>query len=135
MHAPSPGIREKKKKEKKKKGVVFQKLLKAGANRRVRMCNLQSAKDCASVKTSLATVHALAQEMGNQNQERATLIYADQFRAGSFSITWSVRAKSHRTPQFHVLRATVQVIRFAVVSDSKNDLTAQKGVSLTVGKQ
>jgi hypothetical protein len=27
------------------------------------MCNLQSAKDCASVKTSLATVHARAQEM------------------------------------------------------------------------
>ena len=43
----------------------FQKLLKAEADRRVRMCNLQSAKDCASVKTSLATVHARAQEMGN----------------------------------------------------------------------
>ena len=43
----------------------FQKLLKAEANRRVRMCNLQSAKDCASVKTSLATVHARAQEMKN----------------------------------------------------------------------
>ena len=28
------------------------------------MCNLQSAKDCASVKTSLATVRARAQEMG-----------------------------------------------------------------------
>ena len=43
---------------------VFQKLLKAEANRRVRMCNLQSAKDCASVKTSLATVRARAQEWG-----------------------------------------------------------------------
>ena len=42
---------------------IFQKLLKAKANRRVRMCNLQSAKDCASVKTSLATVRARAQEM------------------------------------------------------------------------
>jgi hypothetical protein len=41
----------------------FQKLLKAEAIRRVRMCNLQSAKDCASVETSLATVHARAQEM------------------------------------------------------------------------
>ena len=41
-------------------------MLKAEANRRVRMCNLQSAKDCASVKTSLATVHARAQEMGNR---------------------------------------------------------------------
>jgi len=41
----------------------FQKLLKAEANRRVRMCNLQSAKNCASVETSLATVHARAQEM------------------------------------------------------------------------
>ena len=30
---------------------------------RVRMCNLQSAKNCASVETSLATVHARAQEM------------------------------------------------------------------------
>lgn len=40
----------------------FQKLLKAEANRRVRMCNLQSAKDCASVETSLATVRARAQE-------------------------------------------------------------------------
>ena len=47
---------------KKVKRVVFQKLLKAEANRRVRMCNLQSAKDCASVKTSLATVRARAQE-------------------------------------------------------------------------
>ena len=47
----------------------FQKLLKAGANRRVRMCNLQSAKDCASVKTSLATVHARAQEMGKKISE------------------------------------------------------------------
>jgi hypothetical protein len=40
-------------------------LLKAEANRRVRMCNLQSAKNCASVETSLATVHARAQEMKN----------------------------------------------------------------------
>jgi len=31
------------------------------------MCNLQSAKDCASVKTSLATVHARAQEMGKSH--------------------------------------------------------------------
>ena len=31
--------------------------------RRVRMCNLQSAKNCASVETSQATVHARAQEM------------------------------------------------------------------------
>jgi hypothetical protein len=30
---------------------------------RVRMCNLQSAKNCASVETSQATVHARAQEM------------------------------------------------------------------------
>jgi hypothetical protein len=58
---------ERKEKEKKERVWVFQKLLEAGANRRVRMCNLQSAKDCASVKTSLATVHALAQEMGKQN--------------------------------------------------------------------
>ena len=43
--------------------MIFQKLLKAEANRRVRMCNLQSAKDCASVKTSLATVRARAQEI------------------------------------------------------------------------
>ena len=43
---------------------VFQKLLVAEAARWVRMCNLQSAKNCASVKTSLATVHARAQEMG-----------------------------------------------------------------------
>jgi hypothetical protein len=39
----------------------FQKLLKPEGNRRVRMYNLQLAKDCASVKTSLATVHARAQ--------------------------------------------------------------------------
>ena len=52
------------------KGWGFQKLLKAEANRRVRMCNLQSAKDCASVKTSLATVRARAQEWGNQLQGR-----------------------------------------------------------------
>lgn len=42
-------------------------MLEAEANRRVRMCNLQSAKDCASVKTSLATVHARAQEMGKSH--------------------------------------------------------------------
>jgi len=30
---------------------------------RVRMCNLQSAKNCASAETSLATVHARAQEI------------------------------------------------------------------------
>lgn len=48
-------------------GKVFQKLLEAEASRRVRMCNLQSAKDCASVKTSLATVHARAQEIKNQD--------------------------------------------------------------------
>ena len=47
-------------------GVFFQKLLKAEADRRVRMCNLQSAKDCASVKTSLATVRARAQEWGTR---------------------------------------------------------------------
>jgi hypothetical protein len=35
--------------------------------------------------------------MGNQSSERATLIYADRFRAGTFLITWSVRVKSHRT--------------------------------------
>jgi hypothetical protein len=52
----------------------LQKLLKAEANRRVRMCNLQSAKDCASVKTSLATVHARAQEMGKWNQNRNAYI-------------------------------------------------------------
>ena len=46
----------------------FQKLLKAEANRRVRMCNLQSAKDCASVETSLATVHARAQEIKNSKR-------------------------------------------------------------------
>jgi hypothetical protein len=39
----------------------FQKLLEPEGNRRVRMYNLQLAKDCASVKTSLATVHARAQ--------------------------------------------------------------------------
>jgi len=53
--------------------VFFQKLLKAGADRRVRMCNLQSAKDCASVKTSLATVHARAQEMGKKEKGRSSL--------------------------------------------------------------
>ena len=42
-------------------------MLKTEVDRRVRMCNLQSAKDCASVKTSLATVHARAQEMGIKN--------------------------------------------------------------------
>ena len=50
-----------------------QKLLEAEANRRVRMCNLQSAKDCASVKTSLATVRARAQEWGTE-KEGAALI-------------------------------------------------------------
>ena len=54
---------------------VFQKLLKAEANRRVRMCNLQSAKDCASVKTSLATVHARAQEMGKARVARSVGLY------------------------------------------------------------
>ncbi|KZT24392.1 hypothetical protein NEOLEDRAFT_1067731, partial [Neolentinus lepideus HHB14362 ss-1] len=49
-----------------RKGKVFQKLPKAEAKGRVRMFNLQSAKDCASVRTSLATVHARAQEMGNK---------------------------------------------------------------------
>ena len=44
---------------------IVQKLLRAEANRRVRMCNLQSAKDYASVKTSLAIVRARAQEMKN----------------------------------------------------------------------
>ncbi|KIL61803.1 hypothetical protein M378DRAFT_816938 [Amanita muscaria Koide BX008] len=52
----------------------FQKLLKAEAFRRVRMCNLQSAKDCASVKTSLATVHARAQEMKNYHWLRLPFI-------------------------------------------------------------
>ena len=55
-------------------GGFFQKLLKAKADRRVRMCNLQSAKDCASVKTSLATVHALAQEMGKWEKDAGTYI-------------------------------------------------------------
>ena len=31
------------------------------------MCNLQSAKNCASVRTSQATVHARAQEMEKKN--------------------------------------------------------------------
>ena len=52
---------------------VFQKLLKAEANRRVRMCNLQSAKDCASVKTSLATVRARAQEWGKEREGDALI--------------------------------------------------------------
>ena len=51
---------------------VFQKLLKAEADRRVRMCNLQSAKDCASVKTSLATVHARAQEIKKSSKVRVS---------------------------------------------------------------
>ena len=49
--------------------IFFQKLLKAEANRRVRMCNLQSAKDCASVETSLATVRARAQEWRKEYQQ------------------------------------------------------------------
>jgi hypothetical protein len=36
------------------------------------MCNLQSAKNCASVGTSLATVHARAQEMGKKNPGMST---------------------------------------------------------------
>ena len=52
---------------------VFQKLLEAEANRRVRMCNLQSAKDCASVKTSLATVRARAQEWGKREKGSALI--------------------------------------------------------------
>jgi len=72
----------------------FQKLLKAGADRRVRMCNLQSAKDCASVKTSLATVHALAQEMGKRVIALGVFIYLSQFRAGTCLTTWSVREAS-----------------------------------------
>ena len=59
---------------------VFQKLLKAEANRRVRMCNLQSAKDCASVKTSLATVRARAQEWG-------------KWRCGGWVIYWWVEGR------------------------------------------
>jgi hypothetical protein len=47
----------------------FQKLLRAEALRRVRMCNLQPAKDCASVITSLAAVLARAQEMGNYDED------------------------------------------------------------------
>ncbi len=41
---------------KKNKEEDFKKLLEAEANRRVRMYNLQSAKDYASVRTSLAIV-------------------------------------------------------------------------------
>ncbi|KZT21385.1 hypothetical protein NEOLEDRAFT_1073553, partial [Neolentinus lepideus HHB14362 ss-1] len=52
----------------------FQKLPKAEAKGRVRMCNLQSAKDCASVKTSLATVHARAQEMKSFIRRSGTYI-------------------------------------------------------------
>lgn len=42
---------------------ICQRLLKAKANRRVRMFNLQLANDCVLVGTSLTTVHARAQEM------------------------------------------------------------------------
>ena len=56
-------------------------MLKAEANRRVRMCNLQSAKDCASVKTSLATVRARAQEWGTEVGGRG-FIWGGYFRAG-----------------------------------------------------
>jgi hypothetical protein len=68
-------------------------LLEAEANRRVRMCNLQSAKDCASVKTSLATVHARAQEMGIKETRHLSYISkcpgartttCFRFRAGVF---------------------------------------------------
>jgi hypothetical protein len=74
----------------------LQKLLKAEANRRVRMCNLQSAKDCASVKTSLATVHARAQEMGKQRESgnayigprsRARTNSENDYTRHSFSLT------------------------------------------------
>ena len=63
---------------------VFQKLLKAEADRRVRMCNLQSAKDCASVKTSLATVHARAQEWGNK-ERGARALYSKTLAHGPLS--------------------------------------------------
>ena len=46
------------------RGSFFQKLLVAEATRWIRMCNLQLAKNCASVETSLATVHAQAQRRG-----------------------------------------------------------------------
>ena len=42
---------------------------------RVRMCNLQSAKNCASVETSQATVHARAQEMEKRDGGLRRRIY------------------------------------------------------------
>ena len=72
--------------------VFFQKLLEAEANRRVRMCNLQSAKDCASVKTSLATVHARAQEMGNKDCNRVPLYMDAGLGPVIAYLRWSVRA-------------------------------------------
>ena len=60
---------------KNKKVFRFQKLLRAEANRRVRMCNLQSAKGCASVETSLATAHARAQEIKNRKMRPGRYLY------------------------------------------------------------
>ena len=75
---------------------VFQKLLKAEANRRVRMCNLQSAKDCASVKTSLATVRARAQEWGKGTVGRR-VIYLGRARTDHDSVKLNMRVSArHR---------------------------------------
>lgn len=63
---------------------VFQKLLKTEVDRRVRMCNLQSAKDCASVETSLATVHARAQEIKKQGDSDLLIYFC-----GRYARTWS----------------------------------------------
>jgi len=49
------------------------------------MCNLQSAKDCASVKTSLATVHARAQEMGKTVKTTDSTLKANKIAHGPSS--------------------------------------------------
>lgn len=49
-------------------------MLEAEANRRVRMYNLQSAKDYASVVTSLAIVLTRAQEMKNPKGKEVVYI-------------------------------------------------------------
>jgi hypothetical protein len=64
---------------------ICQKFCKPEGEQGVRMCCLQSAKDCASVRTSLATVHARAQEMGNKETQRRGLymsLLAPYIRAG-----------------------------------------------------
>jgi len=73
---------------------------------RVRMCNLQSAKNCASAETSQATVHARAQEMKKTDRQTSApiLYFPTRAHRPAFGCVWSLSSDRASLSGFLVIK-------------------------------